>query len=192
MNVTRDDAAKALRDIGDTHDRVRSWQVYTNAAPYFIIWGAVWLLANSAVDLLPPARRWAWPVAAGIGVLISAVLGWRQSRSCTTNPESRRFARQFGRRFAFTFLAVFGYFAAATVVLAPFSAREANAFISLFWALAYTIAGVWAGWRMAAVGILLAVLILFGYFALQTHYFLWMGVVVGGALILGGLWLRKA
>lgn len=192
MNVSRDDAARALQDIGETRDRVRSWQAYTSAAPFFMIWGAVWVLANSAMDLLPPTRRWAWPVTTAIGVLLSVFIGWQQSRRHSSNPETRRFGRQMGRRFGFTFLAVFGYFVAAAAILAPLSGREVNAFISLFWALAYTLAGVWLGWRMAAVGVVLAALILFGYFTLQTHYSLWMGVIVGGALFSGGLWLRKA
>jgi len=192
MNMSREDAAKALRDIGDTHDRVRSLQAYKNAAPYFMIWGAVWLIANSAMDLLPVNKGWAWPVASGLGVVVSLLIAWRQNRSRMTNPESQRFGRLMGWRFGFSFLAILGYFMAAGAILAPFAAREANAFISLFWAFAYTIAGVWAGWRMAAVGVLLVALILFGYFELQSHYFLWMGVVVGGALFLAGLWLRKA
>lgn len=192
MNVSRDEAVRALQEIGDTHDRVRSWKVYTKVAPYFIIWGAVWLIANSAVDLLPANKGWAWPVTAGLGMVASALTGWLQSRRRLTSPESQRFGQLMARRFCFTFLAVGGYTFAVSAVVAPLDAREINALISLFWAFGYTLIGVWLGWRMTAVGVLLAALILFGYFELQSHYFLWMGVIVGGALLLAGLWLRKA
>jgi hypothetical protein len=35
-------------------------------------------------------------------------------------------------------------------------------------------------------------LTLFGYVTLASHFYLWMAVVGGGALVLAGLWLRRA
>ncbi len=86
----------------------------------------------------------------------------------------------------------FGFFFSMAAVTAPLSARQVDAFISLFFAFAYAIGGVWGGWRLMAIGLVAAAGILFGYFALHQHFYLWMGVVGGGALLAGGLWLRKA
>jgi hypothetical protein len=47
------------------------------------------------------------------------------------------------------------------------------------------------GLRLFTIGAVTAAAIVFGYLVLQEHYFLWMGLVAGGGLIAGGLWLRK-
>ena len=47
------------------------------------------------------------------------------------------------------------------------------------------------GWRLFAVGAITATLILGGFVYMHDHFSLYMGVVGGGALIAGGLWLRK-
>ena len=84
------------------------------------------------------------------------------------------------------------FFIATELVLPNLSPRQNSAYLSLFWAFAYMFAGVWRAWRLFTIGLVTALLILFGYFELQEHYFLWMGVVGGGALLAGGLWLRRA
>jgi hypothetical protein len=66
-----------------------------------------------------------------------------------------------------------------------------NAYISLVVGLVYVGAGTVAGWRWVAVGGAVVALTLVGHLLLHDYYFAWMAVVGGGALILGGLWLRK-
>ena len=85
-----------------------------------------------------------------------------------------------------------GFFVSIICVTAPLNGRQVDAFISLFFAFAYAIGGVWGGWRLIAIGGTAAAAILFGYFALDHYFYLWMAVVGGGALFAGGLWLRKA
>ena len=83
------------------------------------------------------------------------------------------------------------YFPAMYAVLGPLSARQANAFVSLAWAFGYMIAGAWVGWRLFAIGAVAAAAVVFGYQSVAQHYYLWMAACGGGALIAGGLWLRK-
>ncbi|HVB86508.1 MAG TPA: hypothetical protein VNK23_07585 [Candidatus Dormibacteraeota bacterium] len=45
--------------------------------------------------------------------------------------------------------------------------------------------------RMAILGFAVGALTAGGYFSLPQYFLLWMAGVGGGALILGGLWLRK-
>jgi hypothetical protein len=52
--------------------------------------------------------------------------------------------------------------------------------------------GIWIGWRLFAIGLFTAAMILIGYFYIGGWYDLWMGVFAGGSLIAGGLWLRTA
>jgi hypothetical protein len=61
----------------------------------------------------------------------------------------------------------------------------------MFWTFLYLAVGAWVGWRLFTIGLVATVLIVVGFYAIHAHYFLYMGCVSGGALIAGGLWLRR-
>ena len=86
---------------------------------------------------------------------------------------------------------MFCLFPSVFSVIGPLSARQSNAFISLLWAFLYMAVGSWVGWRLFAIGAIAAAATLFGYWNIQQHYYLWMAVCGGGALLAGGFWLRK-
>ena len=50
----------------------------------------------------------------------------------------------------------------------------------------------WAGWAFVAIGLGITALTLIGYFFAGDWFNLWMAVVDGGGLILGGLWMRRS
>jgi hypothetical protein len=58
--------------------------------------------------------------------------------------------------------------------------------------MVYTIVGLWFGYAFVAIGIGIAALTLIGYFLTGDWFHLWMAVVDGGGLILGGLWMRRS
>jgi hypothetical protein len=74
----------------------------------------------------------------------------------------------------------------------PETSRQTNAMISIFFPFLYMCGGIWIGWRLFAIGLFTAAMILIGYFYIGGWYDLWMGVFAGGSLIAGGLWLRTA
>jgi hypothetical protein len=58
--------------------------------------------------------------------------------------------------------------------------------------LFYCLIGIWVrGARMLMAGMTLAALTLFGFFFLKQYFALWMAVVGGGGLVLGGFWLKS-
>jgi hypothetical protein len=65
-------------------------------------------------------------------------------------------------------------------------------FWPIYFMLFYTIAGLWAGWMFAAIGLGIIALTLIGYFYLGSTFDLWMAFVDGGGLVLGGLWMRRS
>jgi hypothetical protein len=83
------------------------------------------------------------------------------------------------------------FFAASLAVMSPVSPRQIGAFIPLIVAAGYALLGLWRGVRFIAVGAVLAGLTLGGFFLLPAYFGLWMAAVGGGALVLGGLWLRR-
>jgi hypothetical protein len=56
----------------------------------------------------------------------------------------------------------------------------------------YMGSGIWAGWRLFAIGFVTAAGIMAGFIWIDDYYSLWMGLFGGGSLIAGGLWLRSA
>ena len=57
--------------------------------------------------------------------------------------------------------------------------------------LFYCLAGLWFGRAFVAIGLAIIALTLIGYFFITGAFFLlWMAVVNGVGLIVGGLWMR--
>lgn len=192
MNISRDEAQQALDEIGQAHGRIRRVHHYGDASPFLILWGVIWLL-NVLTYFRPDLSGPAWLGGIAVGTVATTWLGVVQGRR---RGERMRQAGQdpkkvFGARFGLTCGAIMLFFQAFAIVAAPLDAMQINAFISLFWTFAYVVAGIWIGWRLAAIGLVASAAILFAYVALEQHYFLVAGVAGGGSLILGGLWLRK-
>ena len=75
MNVTRDEAAKALADIDKATDKVVELKGYHHGAPHFIVWGFVWIFANSITQFWPQYTAYAWISLLAVGMISSTVIG---------------------------------------------------------------------------------------------------------------------
>ena len=142
-------------------------------------------MANTISDLWPARAGLAWP---GLSLAGAAASSWLGARRRSSEGD----ASGGGWRWGLAFAVLIAYFTATLTILHPLNGRQQNAFISLFWTFLYTVLGVWLGWRLFTIGIVASALIVAGYFLLTAHFPLYMGVVAGGALIAGGLWLRRA
>ena len=187
MTVTRGDALAALHDIESTERRSQTLFRYGLASPYLLLWGALWIVAG-AVGALAPAHSgigWAAVDAAGLagtGLLIAV-----HARRCGKGGDRVRLLRYVG-----TAAVLAAFIGLTLMVFAPVSGDEVLMLITLLVAAAYTIAGCWAGPRYAAVGAALAGLAV-GVLHLAPAYLpLIVPFVGGGALIVGGLWMRRA
>ena len=192
MNITRDEAAAALGEVDAAGHRVRTIRIYAYAAPFLILWGAIWLVANVVSDLAP---RWGgriWIAGTVLGFALTLYwtirnsLAWKQRY-----PQTPLENKELGRRFSMLGATLMMFFPAMMAIIGPLSSRQGNALLSLVWAFVYMAAGAFVGWRLFAIGAFAAAAILFGFLFVHEHYGLWMGVFGGGALIAGGLWLRK-
>jgi hypothetical protein len=185
MPISREDAADALREISRTQETTSRLQGYRHAAPHLIVWGLIWAIGYSA-DYYRADWRWVWPVLVVIGTAASFWFGMR------SQPKSMS-AGSFSWPFVASFLAVAVFIGAVFSIMQPVSGAQVGAFFPLLSALFYTLIGIWtrAG-RMLITGAALAVLTLVGFFGFREYFALWMAVVGGGGLILGGLWLARA
>ncbi len=184
MVISQDEATRALREIDDARSRSTTLQVYRHFGPQMILWGCIWLLANALCDLYPQRSGTIWPVLSIVGGLGSALLGRANPRRGGT-PAA-------GWRWALTGAVLFGFFCALFALVPAGDALRGTGAVSLFFMLAYMLFGIWAGFRVFAIGLITSAAILVDCFLFTSHQFLWLGVCAGGALIVGGLWVRHA
>ncbi len=180
--LSRDEAATSLKDIQRTQGRSAEAYGYASAAPFLILWGAIWFLGYGATDFGPPYSNWVWPVLILIGLVASAVVGMR-----TKSGNAKQ-----GVRIMAMWLVMLAYASAVLAVMRPVNDNQVGAFFPLIVAFLYTMMGIWMGLRFVIAGVAIAALTLGGYFLLASHFSLWMAFVGGGTLIATGLWLRKA
>lgn len=191
MNVTRDEAVEALATIEKAGGKVGRLKGYHHGAPHFVIWGLVWLVGNTATDLAPQWGGYAWLGSLVFGFVGTFLVGYRSARGRTSTPADPR-KRRYVLRFVALGVVFFLFFLSMSRIVQIENARQGGTLVSIIFPFLYMGAGVWMGWRLFAIGAVTAAAIMAGYVWVDDHYFLYMGVVGGGSLIAGGLWLRSA
>ncbi len=183
MALSREEAQGALRDVEQVSRRSNAALGYRMSSPHLILWGLVWLTGYGA---MAAKVTWdpLWPILTLGGTAGSFWVGWHMSRAKPAG---------FDWRYGATFLAIFMFITAIFLIMPPKTTDQFGAFFPILVSLYYALIGIWTrGLRMLALGAALLVLTLMGFFHFREMFDLWMAVVGGGALILGGLWLRSA
>lgn len=177
------EAASALHEIARAEQHSGKAYRYQKAAPHLFLWGVIWIVGY-AVTYARPHWYLLWMFLIVVGALGSFWIG----------PRGRIGVSQasFGWRYVLTFIAVFLFIEALFAILPPASSLQIDAFFPLLIGLWYMLLGIWThGTRMTLLGLVLGLLTVGGYFWLQHYFLLWMAIVGGGSLILGGFWLRR-
>lgn len=183
MTIDPREAASALSDIDTIARRVRQSRFYHLSSLMLILWGALTLVGYVATYLSPRHAGCAWIAVYVVGIAGSfSISAFSYKRSRVHTFDLRMFAA-FMLFFAFGFLWTSG--------LAHFTPRQLGAFWPIYFMLVYTIVGLWIGSAFVAIGLGITALTLVGYFCVGDWFDLWMAVVNGGGLILGGLWMRR-
>lgn len=181
MTLTKPAAEQALAEALTAERHSRELRGYEVASPHLMLWGAIYAAAYGWGFFVPSQAGLVWSIAAPLGLAGSFAIGGRQ-------PAKANAARNY-----LTFVAIYAVLIAATaIIMRPREPNQMAAFVPLLIAGTYVGCGLYAGARLIVLGTALAALTLFGFFALPAHFLLWMAVVGGGALFLGGLWLRRA
>ena len=143
-----------------------------------IVWGLVWLICNWATWLGGPRWHLAWPVGVAIATVFTLV-------------RARAGPRRRWRGLA-TVSVIVAYALLTGLITGIHDSLTANAMVSLLVAASYVGLGIWTGARFAWIGLGLAAMICAGWFLDRAHLELWLAIGGGGALIVTGLWLRRA
>jgi hypothetical protein len=191
MNISREEASAALDSIHDANRKVAERRNYADAAPFLILWGVVWVLCNGITDLAPRWSGRSWLTGIVLGAIVTVYLIVTMAMRERRVSVNRAANKEMGQRFALLGIATWSYFISMFLVLGPMPDRRMGAFISLFWTITYMAAGAWVGMRLFIIGLVATAAIVLGYLFVEQHFSLWMAVFGGGALIAGGLWLRR-
>jgi hypothetical protein len=179
MSITEADARAALRLVDEAGQRSATLRRYQSAAPHVILWGGVYAVAYT-LSALRPDRSWlVWLILVPCALMVDALI----SRQCRG---------RFNWRLSLGLFALLFVFVNATaLIMHPSDARQMAAFLGLVAASAYVVLGIILGRRLVFTGIALGAVTLVGFFAVPAIFMPWMAAAGGGALVIGGLWLRR-
>jgi len=183
MTIDRAEAASALSDIETIAQRVRRSRFYQLASWMLVLWGIL-TAAGYVVTFL-------WPRQAGVAWIAVDVAGVAGSFAISAAERARNRGSSFDPRIFLALLLFFAFGFLWSVGLVQLSPRQLGVFWPTYFMLAYVIVGLWIGPAFVAIGLSITALALLGYFYADAWFDLWMAVVNGGGLILGGLWMRR-
>jgi hypothetical protein len=176
-------ASAALDDINGVVRRVRQSQIYQTASLIITMWGVLVFAAYIANYAWPRQGYTIWTVTNLLGLVITTAIGFVSNLRSGT--------RTFPIRSLITFVLIGAFGVFCSVVLGHFGPRPMIVFWVLYGMLFYAIAGLWFGYAFIVIAVGTTALTLIGYYEIGPAFLLWMAVVHGGGLVLGGLWMRR-
>jgi hypothetical protein len=182
MPLSPNEATDALRTIAKTERASSAAFQYAQAAPHLFLWGLIWFGGYGVTYLAPGwSRIWVPLVIAG-----SVASGWLGVRAKAAG--QRPDWRQSAAVAAAILVSLFALFA----ILPPLGGMRTGAFFPILIGFGYTLIGIRdRALRLLVTGVALTALTLLGFFWLPNYFALWMALVGGGGLALGGFWLRN-
>jgi hypothetical protein len=189
-----DEARAALAAIEAIGTETRRNIAGSCAGPVLIWWGLIWVVMLGCAQFRSDFLRLSW-VFMLIGFAGQTVLQKLRPPLVKQAPNWRAVAFWLG---------IFVYAGLFLVLLEPWDLlnnlspadsamvdRKITAYFSIVPMFAYVIIGPWVSRFFVGLGLLMTALILVGYYFLPGWFYLWVGVIGGGTLILSGLFIRK-
>ena len=187
MSMSKDEASSALHDIETTEHRSRTLFGYSLASPYLLMWGVLWLIAGVVGAVSPTHTGIGWSVVDMVGLVGTAYLIVRHARRCGERSDRIHLLRYVGS--AAVLAAFIGLI---LMIFGPVKGGEITMLFTLLVAAGYAIAGCWIGLRYAVIGVALGGLAVGVFLLAPAHLHLIVPFAGGAALILGGVWMRRA
>jgi hypothetical protein len=182
MNIGPTEAAAALIDIESIARKVRQSSWYRLTSTMMMLWGFLVALGYSVTQFAPKSWPLIWLTVNGIGIIATVAFKAHDVRTR---------GRSFDPRPVIAILLFFCFGLLWTRLLGTFGIRESNAFWPTLFMFGYTVAGLWLGRALVAIGLGITTLIVAGYLWIDDWFDLYLALVAGGGLILCGLWMRR-
>jgi hypothetical protein len=186
MNISPNEAEEALADIQRMTHRTRRSIASSGAYIFLIITGCIWLIGFLSTQFLPnEITVYVWVGMSIFGSALSILLGSRMGgrvRSASFNSTAKR-AGLF-----WLFLIFFGI--AAIAIARPTDGKQVTMFVVLFTMLGQLAMGLLLSFSATWWALPITALALAGYFLMPGFFYLWMAILVGGGMILLGIYIR--
>jgi hypothetical protein len=177
-------ASSALADITDIARRVRQSRFYRHASSMLILWGTLTFLGHAFAFGMPSLAGYGWVAVFIAGVAGSVLIGALSRKRAGVNT--------FDARATAAIVVFIAFGAIWSVGVGQFTPRQLSVFWPTYFMLPYIMVGLWLGSALVAIGTTIIVLTLIGYFYAGPWFGLWMALVNGGGLLLGGFWMRRS
>ncbi len=187
MNISPDEAEEALAAIQNVTQKTRRSIASGGTYITLIITGIVWMIGFVSTQFLPAAIvGYIWGGLSIFGTVLGGILGFRLGRR-VRSPSTTPMVKRVG----VFWLLLICYGIAAVVVARPSDGKQATMLIVLFillgqmsMGLLFSFSSVW--WTLPITALALA-----GYFLLPGVYYLWMGVLGGGGMVVLGVYIHS-
>jgi hypothetical protein len=177
-------ASSALADITDISRRVRRSRFYHHASSMLMLWGALTFVGYVLSFGMPSLAGYVWVVVFIAGIAGSVLIGAASRKRAGVNT--------FNAKATAAFVVFIAFGAIWSVGVGHFTPHQLGAFWPTYFMLPYIIVGLWLGSAFVAIGTAISALTLIGYFFAGPWFELWMALVNGGGLLLGGFWMRRS
>lgn len=177
------EAGALLSDIDRIGRDVRKSLLYRRTSSMLLLWGVVTFIGYILTFSIQGAAGIIWPIAIAAGISGSVIIGAVSAR--------REGVHTFDARMLTAFVVFIAFGCVWSIALGGFTPRQLAAFWPSYFMLPYIMLGVWIGRAFVAIGVSVIALTVIGYYLAGSWFTLWMAVVNGGGLLLGGWWMRR-
>ncbi|HEX2981065.1 MAG TPA: hypothetical protein VHO48_12425 [Anaerolineaceae bacterium] len=186
MNISPNEAEEALETIQKTMQKSRHSFASSGAFIFLLLTGVIWLVGFLSTQFLPGTIvPYIWVGMSLVGSAVSVLLGTRiggRVRGPSTGAYMKRIA---------TFWILLICFAVAAIVIAqPADGKQLTMFVVLFIMLGQMGMGLLLSFTATWWALPITALAMAGYFFFPGYFYLWMGILVGGGMILLSLYIR--
>ena len=186
MNISVTEAEETLAAVQSIMQKTRHSIASGSAYISLIITGIVWLIGFTATQFLTaPLIIWIWVVTSVIGSAFATMMGIRAGKRVHINSSAVT-----GKRII-TFWVLLTLFAAAIIAVAkPTDGKQITLLIILFAMIGQMGMGMLLSFSATWWTVPVSVVALIGYFLVPAWFYLWMGLLGGGVMIILGLTIR--
>jgi hypothetical protein len=186
MNISPTEAEEALAAIQTMMQKTRHSIASSGAYIFLVITGIIWLVGFLSTQFLTgKIVAYIWTGMSVVGSTVAILLGSRMGKR-VRNPSVNASAR---RAIIFWVLLVL-YGIAAIAIARPTDGKQVTMFIILFTMVGQSAMGLLLSFSSTWWALPITALALVGYFLLPGFFYLWMGILGGGGMIVLGIYIR--
>lgn len=186
MNISPNEAEEELAVIQKITQKTRHSIAGSGAYIFLMVTGIIWLVGFLSTQFLTgEIVGYIWIGMSLLGIALSIPLGIRMGPR-VRGPSMAASAKRAG---IFWLLLVF-YGIAVIAIARPTDGKQLTMFIILFIMIGQLAMGMLLSFSSTWWALPITALALIGYFLLPGIFYLWMGVLGGGGMIVLGLYIR--